>query len=548
MTAYINDRLIDKSTEDPLKPIRIIILVLVVVLAVAIIYTLALRVNREKILFDTDEASHATPALELYVAMQRKDIDHFIRAILDQSFYPPVHSFTVLASYLIAGPSLASSRMPSVISLAILSIALAIISYRIIQTKVVESSIAIVAAAVTIYLVVTSPTLIMNSVLSMLELTGCVMCMLLLWVCCQIDQPHIGQWIRVFSLSLILLLIMLTKYTFGLFAIPAVGMALVIRTKTYKIKKPQLVEVVEVFALLSVLLAIWFISAGPGGILRFMFNQPQYASLFSLENIFYYPHVWVSDYHLNPVLGFITALLAIYGVMKGWKHFVNRTAFWVIIFSLIFLTISLNNQPRHFAFAAPCVWFLAAQGLGYVMSNLIKLPYTKRFHKAMIMVLIALLGMIVWHRSSELHPMLTDAFEGLKGDRNLAMQSYILENVSFEENILIFGMFDQLNHEALQWQVAVASGKAPSEILFDMWPRIIQDIEQIQPDYSSENWYEATLLKAAATQGHYRQMVVLHHNDSTDPYVIAAPTTLNNFLSTSKVFEDFRIDIFNFEN
>jgi hypothetical protein len=57
---------------------------------------------------------------------------------------------------------------------------------------------------------------------------------------------------------------------------------------------------------------------------------------------------------------------------------------------------------------------------------------------------------------------------------------------------------------------------------------------------------EAVVLRVAATQGYYRQIVVIHGQNSTDPYVVAAPSALSDFKSMSGEFDDYRIDIFDF--
>lgn len=287
-------------------------------LACVIIFKLAHRVIGETTLFDTDEAAHATPALELYVAVQRHDIVHFGRAIIRQSFYPPVHSLTVLPAYLIKGPSLATTRMSTVVTFAVLLIASAVLIYRATSQMVgTGSGVAYVATAATVYFVSTSPVLIQNVVLNMLELIGCLWIILLLWLCWRLDHSSSSRWLRVCVLTLVLLVVTLTKYSFGTVAIPAIVAAILTEPKPRTGKRSQLIEAGAVIVLLAVILGFWFMVAGFRGLLRFAFDQPQYAPLLSVENLFYYFRAWSNVFHLHPAFGLFTALLACWGAIRG---------------------------------------------------------------------------------------------------------------------------------------------------------------------------------------------------------------------------------------
>jgi hypothetical protein len=545
MKAKVSIRSLGVSGQDQFHHLGIIFLVLAVLLAGAILYMLTHRVVGETTLFDTDEASHATPALELYVAVQRHDIVHFGRAIFQQSFYPPVHSLTILPSYLILGPSLATTRIPTVVTFAVLLIAVAAFTFRTTsQISGAGSGIAFVATAAIIYFVSTSPVLIQNAVLCMLELLGCLWVILLLWLCWRLDNSPSKRWARAWALAMGLLVIALTKYLFGAIAIPAIVAAILTGPKLRTGKRSQLIEAKDVLVVLAAGLGFWFVVAGFRGALRFAFDQPQYAPFFSAENLFYYPRVWLNDFHLHPVFGLATALLACWGAIKGWNRFAVRTASWVTFFSLLILTISLNNQPRHLAFAAPCIWFLAALGLAQLLVMLVEAGRSRMVQSVSLIVMFAFLSLSAFQRAEELQPQLTYAFEGQYGDRNEAMQSYILDNVDLEGRVLILGLFDQLNAMAIRWQSAIATGRASSEISVATWPQFDLKGGRMPSDGAGGDDYEAVVLRAAAIQGYYSQIVVVHSKNSTAPYVDAAPSALRDFKSTSRLFDDFRIDIF----
>jgi hypothetical protein len=45
-------------------------------------------------------------------------------------------------------------------------------------------------------------------------------------------------------------------------------------------------------------------------------------------------------------------------------------------------------------------------------------------------------------------------------------------------------------------------------------------------------------------EAYYSQIVVLRSRNSTDPYVVAAPSVLRDFKSMSRRFDDYEIEIF----
>jgi hypothetical protein len=547
MKVEDSNRSLGVSGQGQFRSLGIIFLVLSMLLTFAIVSMLAQRVFNETTLFDTDEAAHATPVLELYVAAQRRDIVHFSKAIIQQSFYPPLHSLTVLPSYLLAGPSLATTRISTVVTFAVLIIVVAALTFRTISWIAgVGNGTAYVATAATVYFVSTSPVLIQNAVLCMLELIGCLWITLLLWLSWHLDHPSSRRWIRVCSYVLVLFVITLTKYSFGVIAILAIEAAILTGPKPCTRKRSQLIEAGAVLVVLAIGLGFWFTVAGLQGALRFAFDQPQYTQLFSAENLFYYSFAWLNDFQLHPIIGLSTALLACWGAIKEWNRFAVRTASWVAFFSLFILTISLNNQSRHFAFAAPFIWFLAAIGLAKLLIMSVEAGRSQMMWSVSLIVMFAFLGLSVFQRAGELQPMLTYAFEDRHGDRIEAMQTYVLDNVDFEGRVLILGLFDQFNEMAIRWQSAIATDRAPSEISIDTRPQFDLGPNRMPSDDAGGDITEAVVLRVAATQGYYRQIVVIHGQNSTDPYVVAAPSALSDFKSMSGEFDDYRIDIFDF--
>jgi hypothetical protein len=400
-----------------------------------------------------------------------------------------------------------------------------------------------IATATIVYFVSTSPILIQNAVLSMLELIGCLWIVLLLWLSWYLDHLSTKRWIRPLSLALILLVITLTKYSYGAFVIPAVVAAIFTEKKSFTVKKSRVIEVGIIILVLAIIIGFWFMVVGLQGILRFAFDQPQYAPFLSIENIFFYPSSWLNDFHLHPLLGILTVLLAFWGVIKGWNRFSVRVACWVTLCSFLILTISLNNQPRHLTVAAPCIWFLAAIGLTHLLVLPVQTNRLRTLRTFALFAMFVLFSLAVFQRAQELQPMLTYAFEGVESERVVAMHSYVLDNVDFEERFLILGAYDHFNELGVRWQGAIATGRAPSEISVDTAPNFDSMFNEVALDNVGEDSYETIVLKQIATQGYYRQIVVISGKNSIDPYVVAAPSALSDFDSINRRFDEYRIDI-----
>ena len=127
------------------SPVGIVIVSLLIcastlLLAVSLCILLIDTVNRSTIPFDTDEANHAVDGWEVYWAASNGSPQNLNEALTAQGFYPPLHSTAVALSYWLAGPSLASSRLPSVVIFALSLVLLAWLTYRISSRVVVDGT------------------------------------------------------------------------------------------------------------------------------------------------------------------------------------------------------------------------------------------------------------------------------------------------------------------------------------------------------------------------------------------------------------------------
>ncbi len=215
------------STQHPILRAAIAgIATLVVLTALAELYFLAATVAASTIAFDADEANHALDGWQVYHALSDLAPGALLRALTDQSHYPPVHSLFVTAGYLVGGPTLAASRLPTVFNLALTLAALAWLTYRLaargsdLQSRTLWLPVA--GSAFAVALAITSEVVVTNSILAMLEMTGALLGVLLLLAADKLNvtvrYPRRLTWLL--TTGLLAALLMFTKYSFGLFFVP----------------------------------------------------------------------------------------------------------------------------------------------------------------------------------------------------------------------------------------------------------------------------------------------------------------------------------------
>ncbi len=209
---------------------------LVAVAAVFLIIFLVRTVMASTIPFDTDEANHAVDGWEVYHAIAVHSLGNFYRAVTEQSFYPPVHSFFVAAAYALAGPSLATSRLPTIAIFALTLLLLGWLTFRLAcgdaQDKRLDRWLPLAGAMFAVAFALTSEVFVTLTVLVMLEMTGAMFGLLLLMRLARTDRGTAQSisWRRVVVAALIAMLIFLTKYSFGLFYLPGLLAGLVTAT------------------------------------------------------------------------------------------------------------------------------------------------------------------------------------------------------------------------------------------------------------------------------------------------------------------------------
>ncbi len=467
---------------DGLKPPRgvgyirltsILVFILAILIAIVLTTLLFQAARYSTIPFDTDEANHAVDGWEVYFAASRGTIRSLSSAVTDQGFYPPLHSFLVAASYWIFGPGLGSSRLPSVglfgLAVTLLAWLCYRISSRIVATGWLQPWLPLSGAAFALLFAVTGQTFSVLAILVMLEMTGAVAGLLLLL---SVDAADVSgssraRWMWLGMAAVLAAATFLTKYSFGLFFIPALVAGLVSNNWPWKTGRRQWLEAAMVTLLVSLIIGFWVTVTDRSTMLLFFTDHPEYASRFSSENLLFLPRVWLRGYSSSAMLGVFVLGLAVWGTLGQWRWLAVRVAAWSVVIGVFVLTVSTTNEPRHMLPLAPALWFLA--GLG-IVSGLWRLhQYSNRIVAGTVLVLVSLILASALGPMRDLPERLRTEFEG--DPVYSEVQSFALEHADLSRPVLFIGDFtDQNGLLAVRWLAATSTRQSVGALDLDYFP------------------------------------------------------------------------------
>lgn len=464
--------------DQPSAPVRIAIAAaatLVTLAAAAAVIFLLYTVTNSAIPFDTDEANHAADGWQIYHALTNLAPGELLRAVTDQSFYPPVHSFFVAAGYLLAGPSLSTSRLPTVATLVLTLLGLAWITFRLARRDAgpppATRWLSLAGATFAVALAITNKTFLTHAVLVMQEMTGAFLGIGLLLVVdgAERTQQRRGRWIGLVAAALIAILLGLTKYSFGLFYVPAILAALVTAQWPWQASRRAWIEVTAVSAIAVSGFGLWLLVTDRATVLLFLTDHGRAAPLLAAENLLYFPTAWFSQYAASLLVAMITTLLAIIGAVRQWGKLAVRVAVWTIAAALISLTIARVQELRHLLPVTPAAWMLAGLGLVEVLRWLRRSAHGDNKVLFAVLILFATVAVSAIKPALALPADLTVVFEGAPAFSQA--QDFALEQVDLNRPVLFIGDFsDQVGLMAVRWRAATLAGKNLWDLDVDYFP------------------------------------------------------------------------------
>ncbi len=529
----------------------------VVVAGILLIIEITQTVITTPIPFDIDESNHAIDGWEVYYALANGSIAGLYRAIVNQAFYPPLYSFFVATSYFIAGPGLFASRLPTVLNYALMVIGLSGLTYYLARrspnpamgpgmggngTEKTSVYLALVGAAFVGALAITSPTMIRNAVLCMLEITGALFLIPLIFFAERADA-HSGRtrWKFILLAAVTVTLAFLTKYTFGLFFGLGLVAALVSSTWPWRVGRHAWREALSVSGIYLLVAVLWILITDRESLALFFIGHPSYVPFWSLDNFLFYPMIWLNEYFVSLFFGVFALTLAAVEAVLHWERLYVRVAVWSTLAALVILTISTTNEPRHILVVTPAIWLLAGLRLVEIFKALLSQPsWGPKASLALLLLLILFIDTSMPH-VGRLRREMEISMEG--EPFYSALQTVALQEADLDRPVLVVGdTRDQFNLLALRWRAAVDNRVTAWEYDIDQYPFTTYDwilsrhnrkpqIKELEPDFPDES------LDAILEQGYYGTVITVRNKtkkvsslgQDTPPELKPYPSVIHKF-------------------
>jgi len=441
-------------------------------------YDLSTFALRQIFPFDADEAHHAARGLDLYDALRSLKPLSIFYAVIDQAFYPPLHSLTVATSYLaLDGPSLASSRLPSWIAflLSILVTSLAVReSLR--QSVDIDASRHIpYGMGVALLLSFFSPLSIQNASIVMLEPLSMMMTALIIYIFTRHEGTLQHSAKAALLLGFVLALAILTKYTMIVFVVaPAVVALWGIPGLTSKLAfRATAITSVLVIGLFGG----WLLISHWEGVWYFLFGFPKRGVSISLPGLFVQPRMFFERCALDPTFAWIALALGLYSLRQALHQRAILFSILCIVATLTILGVSAQQGGRFMLHAVPCVWFLS--GIGAVrfaaQSSRYLSPMTR---EAALWVLLLLVSLTAILQRERLQRDILFALETTNA--SVQMLALVTRSADPKQPILQIGSNDLFNIEAVRWTLSASSGIPYRDLTVDQFPMTHERLEKLR--------------------------------------------------------------------
>ncbi len=438
--------------------------------ALALTVWLARFVHDQTIPFDTDEGDHALPALDLLTAVLHRDAGAFGRTIAAQAFYPPVHSLFCLVSLLVFGPTHFAARLPSLLFFFATAVILALATYRHVRARGSDVTwLPLGAATITFVLAITSPEAVRSAVLCMLESLGTLWCALLLSL--AVSEARSSTPPRLTGLALTTLAMTLTKYSFGIATIAAVGCAILLQHRPND-RWSALRRAVWFGVCVGVGLGAWLLITDPYSATRFVTSQESSGPVLGPANLLFDVEAWFRGYFASPVLSLAVLPMIVAAMYSASSLFSVRLAGLLLVFAGVMVFVSTTNETRHFLFALPAAWYLSGVGAAVLLERIARGRRARERAgwglPASIALLVLLVGFFGAQRLPQLGRNLRRALEGQPEFAEL--QEAIATHVDTAAPILADGFSDSFSLQGLRFVLARRASIPSTALRLDAFP------------------------------------------------------------------------------
>lgn len=336
-----------------------LLLLLVLGAGLGVLIVFGLAVAALPVGFDSDELAHARAAWDLTLAFRRDGLTGLWEALRKESFWPPFFPLIVSVNFHLFGPSFATSRLPA---LLLSSLAIGITAracYVATHRTSGEHSVSLGSATIALLAGGSTPLLLWNSSLCMIEALGLFFTALTLLALTKEDSGIRSS----LAVGALLSAQLLTKYTFPALLLPGLMLAFITALPSWGELWFRIKNLLWILLMLGASAVCWWKVADQEGITQYLFDYGSRGYSLGLPRILFYFRAFFESFVISPAVGVGVIFLAVVAVWTSWRSLVVRFALFAPPVSALLFGLLSEQLSRHLLIVAPCLWFLA--GLGW---------------------------------------------------------------------------------------------------------------------------------------------------------------------------------------
>ena len=430
--------------------------------------------------FDTDEAFHANGGLTLALDLRARDWGAFVVDSYRQSAYPPAFSWLEALVMALFGASPLVARMCSLVCLVGAAVVLYAIGLEL------DDQFGWLIGLVSVGLTLTAQVVLVYSAMAMLEVPGLLVSLATLWAYLRAAKQPTAA--KLGLVSLLMALTMLAKYPYGTVVVPTIMVMEVLALQNVRRRALLAKRWAWLFGPFVLIMLAWF--ARPYKIAAFFeyaTSQPAQVSLFSIENLVYYPRSIAFHFSPSPV----TAILILGGVVYAiarWRDERLRVLLIYLAIGLLEMTFKLQKHPRFIATIVPAAHLLTGALLAWLVSRRLEGWMRARaasiaITTAVVVCLLAGVSMLI-ERFAAFPSLMQVHYQ--TDPRSADLAAWIVAQVPDGQRFYLINPWDQFSAPALEWYRAVRETR-PGVRWADVWtPSTF--LKPATPEHADELW------------------------------------------------------------
>lgn len=404
------------------------------------------------------------PALIMLRDLQAGDLAGFTREVYGQNFYPPGAAIPLIPAYLVAGASPAVPRLMSVVALSVALVVLFALARSIDPTR------GAAAGLIAVLLTLTARPLLTTAGLAMLEAPGLLVCLLVLLTYARSTRrPSSVGFLLV---GVLLAAAFLTKYTYGLVTLTAVGLSELVEAAARHNRPGLPRRWLLMFGPFLLLLAIWFLR--PGQLTAFVdYTRPLDGeqSWLAATHALYYVRSFALHSAPSPAFALVN-LGAVLWALAAWRDAAVRAVMLYFLFGMVaVMLVNHPPNPRFIATFVPAAQLLTGLMIARLWSQDRRLargapssPAGARRVALAGIVVLSLASLPATYSRYVNYPSLLQA--QLETSPNLAdMTGWIASATPADGTIFLINSWDQFGPQQLAWEIARQTGARPPQVI-----------------------------------------------------------------------------------